>query len=220
MKQEGLYFLQLKFYNNYKWNITFTNHDSLCCTPETFNIVHQLHLKFNKEKILRLYHSVYTCGMLQVLVWDLCTVVILHAPHTLLFNAASVAWLIMVKTLKELAGLFAFSYSFHCFLIFFAKPCSLQDVSSLTTDWTQPLAVKALSRRGTIKKWEGGSGWGTHVNPWLFHFNVWQNPLQYKKKKLKKWKKKRNVSKTPDWRLSSLLLIYHLMSLGFQVLLK
>ena len=25
---------------------------------------------------------------------------------------------------------------------------------------------------------EGGSGWGTHVNPWLFHFNVWQNPLQ------------------------------------------
>ena len=20
--------------------------------------------------------------------------------------------------------------------------------------------------------WEGGSGWGTHVNPWLFHFNV------------------------------------------------
>ena len=19
---------------------------------------------------------------------------------------------------------------------------------------------------------EGGSGWGTHVNPWLFHFNV------------------------------------------------
>ena len=27
-------------------------------------------------------------------------------------------------------------------------------------------------------RWEGGSGWGTHVNPWLFHFNVWQNPLQ------------------------------------------
>lgn len=90
--------------------------------------------------------------MLQVLVWDLCTVVILRAPHTLLFNAASVAWLIMVKTLKELAGLFAFSYWFHCFLIFLAKPCSLQDVSSLTTDWTQPLAVKALSRRGSIKK--------------------------------------------------------------------
>ena len=26
-------------------------------------------------------------------------------------------------------------------------------------------------------------GWGTHVNPWLFHFNVWQNSLQIKKKK-------------------------------------
>ena len=26
---------------------------------------------------------------------------------------------------------------------------------------------------------EGGSGWGTHVNPWLIHINVWQKPLQY-----------------------------------------
>ena len=24
-----------------------------------------------------------------------------------------------------------------------------------------------------------GSGWGTHVNPWLSHVNVWQKPLQY-----------------------------------------
>ena len=28
-------------------------------------------------------------------------------------------------------------------------------------------------------RWERGSGWGIHVNPWLIHFNVWQNPLQY-----------------------------------------
>ena len=27
--------------------------------------------------------------------------------------------------------------------------------------------------------WEGGSGWETHVNPWLFHVNVCQKPLQY-----------------------------------------
>ena len=27
-------------------------------------------------------------------------------------------------------------------------------------------------------RWEGGSGWGTHVNPWLIHINVWQKPLQ------------------------------------------
>ena len=26
---------------------------------------------------------------------------------------------------------------------------------------------------------EGESGWGTHVNPWLIHVNVWQKALQY-----------------------------------------
>ena len=24
-------------------------------------------------------------------------------------------------------------------------------------------------------RWERGSGWETHVNPWLIHVNVWQN---------------------------------------------
>ena len=28
-------------------------------------------------------------------------------------------------------------------------------------------------------RWEGGSGWGIHVNPWLIYVNVWQKPLQY-----------------------------------------
>ena len=28
-------------------------------------------------------------------------------------------------------------------------------------------------------RWEGGSRWGTQVNPWLIHVNVWQKPLQY-----------------------------------------
>ena len=32
---------------------------------------------------------------------------------------------------------------------------------------------------GSSQRREGGSGWGTHVNPWLIHVNVWQNPLQY-----------------------------------------
>ena len=51
---------------------------------------------------------------------------------------------------------------------------------------------------------EGGSGWGTHVNPWLIHVNVWQKPLQYCKVvslqlikingKKKKRKKSRNIS--------------------------
>ena len=35
---------------------------------------------------------------------------------------------------------------------------------------------RGIGRRG---KWEGGSGWGTLVNPWLIHVNVWQKPLQY-----------------------------------------
>ena len=27
--------------------------------------------------------------------------------------------------------------------------------------------------------WEGGSGWGAHVHPWLIRVDVWQKPLQY-----------------------------------------
>ena len=30
-------------------------------------------------------------------------------------------------------------------------------------------------------RWEGGSGWGTHVHPRLIHMNVLQNPPQYYK---------------------------------------
>ena len=64
----------------------------------------------------------------------------------------------------------------------------------------QVLRPGALGRpRGTgwRGRWEGGSGWGMHVNPWLIHFNVWQNPLQYCKlislQLIKKIKKKRVV---------------------------
>ena len=35
----------------------------------------------------------------------------------------------------------------------------------------------ALGRWGGRREW--GSGWGTHINPWLIHVNVWQKPLQY-----------------------------------------
>ena len=46
----------------------------------------------------------------------------------------------------------------------------------------QVLGAGALGRprgMGWRGRWEGGSGWGTHVNPWLIHVNVWQKPLQY-----------------------------------------
>ena len=52
----------------------------------------------------------------------------------------------------------------------------------------QALGPGALGKprgSGWRGRWEGGSGWGTHVNPWLFHSNVWQNSLQIKKKKKK-----------------------------------
>ena len=46
----------------------------------------------------------------------------------------------------------------------------------------QVLRAGALGRPRGIRwggRWEGGSGWGAHVNPWLIHVNVWQKPLQY-----------------------------------------
>ena len=46
----------------------------------------------------------------------------------------------------------------------------------------QVLRAGALGRpwgMGWGGRWKGGSGWGTHVNPWLIHVNVCQKPLQY-----------------------------------------
>ena len=48
-------------------------------------------------------------------------------------------------------------------------------------------------------RWEEGSGWGTHVHPWLIHVNVWQKPPQYCKAislQLKKKKKHLIIQKT------------------------
>ena len=45
----------------------------------------------------------------------------------------------------------------------------------------QVLRTGALGRprgMGWGGRWEGGSGWGTHVDPWLIHVNVWQKLLQ------------------------------------------
>ena len=44
-------------------------------------------------------------------------------------------------------------------------------------------------------RWEGGSGLGTHVHPWLIHVNVWQNQYSIvKQNKIKiKIKKKRKL---------------------------
>ena len=70
----------------------------------------------------------------------------------------------------------------------------------------QVLRPGALGRPRGIRwrgGWEGGSGWGTHVYPWLIRVNVWQKPLQYcgvvslqliKKKKKKIMGKKNELS--------------------------
>ena len=50
-------------------------------------------------------------------------------------------------------------------------------------------------------RWEGGSGWGIHVKPWLILVSVWEEPLQcceviglqlIKKKKAKRKQKTKN----------------------------
>ena len=62
----------------------------------------------------------------------------------------------------------------------------------------QVLGPGALGRPrgiGWRGRWEGGSGWGIHVKPWLILVNVWQKPLQYCKViSLQLIKKKRKVT--------------------------
>ena len=73
----------------------------------------------------------------------------------------------------------------------------------------QALRPGALGRpRGTgwRGRWEGGSGWGTHVNPWLFHFNVWQNSLQIKKKISKKKRNILDVQNKKSWYKEKIIL--------------
>ena len=54
----------------------------------------------------------------------------------------------------------------------------------------QALGPGALGRPGGIRwrgRWEGGSGWGTHVNPWMIHgFISMYDKTHYNKKKKKK----------------------------------
>ena len=48
--------------------------------------------------------------------------------------------------------------------------------------WDRVLGAGALGwprGMGWGGRWEGCSGWGTHVNLWVIHVNVRQKPLQY-----------------------------------------
>ena len=95
----------------------------------------------------------------------------------------------------------------------------------------QVLRAGALGRprgMGWRGRWEEGSGWGTHVNSWLIHVNIWQKPLQYckvislqliqingKKNKIKnKIRKKKTIALT-IWTL-----VGKVMSLLFNMLFR
>ena len=59
---------------------------------------------------------------------------------------------------------------------------SLEVTKKLGLSSQEVLGFGALGRSrgmGWGGRWEGGSGWGIHVNLWLIHVNVWQKPLQY-----------------------------------------
>ena len=59
-------------------------------------------------------------------------------------------------------------------------------IKAMGIHWKRSILGKIeVRRRGQQKtRWDGegarsgGSGWGTHVNPWLIHVSVWQKPLQ------------------------------------------
>ena len=65
----------------------------------------------------------------------------------------------------------------------------------------QVLGLGALGRPrgiGWRERWEGGSGWGIHVYPWLIHVNVWQEPLQCCEVVSLQLKKKKKKKKNPE----------------------
>ena len=73
--------------------------------------------------------------------------------------------------------------------------CEIDHQSRFDT-WDRVLRAGALGwpwGTGWGERWEGGSGWGTHVHAWRIHVNVWQRQpqcckvisLQLKKKKYK-----------------------------------
>ena len=70
--------------------------------------------------------------------------------------------------------------------------CEIVHQSSFDA-WDRVLRTGALGWPwgiGWVGRWEGGSGLGTHVHPWLIHVNIWQKPLQYCKVISLQFKKK------------------------------
>ena len=57
------------------------------------------------------------------------------------------------------------------------ETCILSRVKQITSPgWVHETSAQAWCTGRTqsdrVERWEGGSGWGIHVNPWLIHVNV------------------------------------------------
>ena len=59
---------------------------------------------------------------------------------------------------------------------------------SYLVKWHAMLALRRAPKAGALGqprgmrwegRWEGNSGWGTHVYLWPIHVDVWQKPPQY-----------------------------------------
>ena len=65
------------------------------------------------------------------------------------------------------------------------ETCILSRVRQITSPgWMHETSARTwytgkTQRDGVEREAGGRSRWGTHVNPWLIHVNVWQKPLQY-----------------------------------------
>ena len=67
---------------------------------------------------------------------------------------------------------------------FKTEACILSSVKQIASPgWMHETSAQGwctgMGGMGWGRKWDGDSGWGTHVNPWLTHVHVWQKPLQY-----------------------------------------
>ena len=69
-------------------------------------------------------------------------------------------------------------------LALYRTACILSIVKQITSPgWMHETSARGwctgkTQRNQVEREVGGGSGWGTHVTPWLIHVNVWQNPLQ------------------------------------------
>ena len=58
-----------------------------------------------------------------------------------------------------------------------SSPGSMHETN--TRGWCTGMTLRDGMGRKVGGRGEGGSGWATHVHPWLIHVNAWQKPPQY-----------------------------------------